>query len=365
MMALFLEEKLQERKKYGNLRTLTLPLQLIDFASSDYLGLARSKKLWKSINAQWRQSAALNGQIGATGSRLLTGNSSFAEELEEAIATFHGFEAGALFNCGYMANVGLLPAITTEQDSVFFDAQVHASLRDGLRLSPAQAFPFRHNDLDHLERRLQTSTAAGNRFVCIESLYSMDGSQARLREIIALTKRYDAHLIVDEAHAVGVLGPQGRGLIAENGLASDIFAMVVTFSKALGIQGAIVLGSSTLKRALINFSRSYIYTTALPFYCLAAIQSSYELFPKLEKERHHVQHLSRFFKGITDSDTHIQAIELPGNHRIKQKAADLVRQGFDVRALLSPTVQRGREQLRICLHAFNSKEEVSLLCNSL
>ena len=282
---------------------------------------------------------------GSTGSRLLTGNSEYAMELEERIAAFHGFEAGLLFNCGYMANLGLLSSL---QSTILFDLQVHASTWDGIRLSRAKALPFRHNDLDHLEKRLKN----GPGFVCVESVYSTDGTRAPLPEIFALCDRYGAHLIVDEAHAVGVYGPEGRGLVAATGRGP--FAQIVTFGKALGVFGAIVLGSKQLKQHLINRARSFIYTTALPVTVLHAIANSYSLFPHMEKERTQLHRLCQ----ILGSESLICGVKIPD---VKKRAAQIQALGFDVKPLMYPTVARGKECLRICLHTFNTPQQVKEL----
>lgn len=362
-MTLHLEDKLFKRKKIGNFRHLQITKNLIDFSSNDYLGLARSSSLAASIRKEWSAcSSPLNG-LGSTGSRLLTGNSAYAQELENRVARFHGYEAALLFNCGYMANVGLLSTIASEADIIFFDSAVHASTHDGLRLGRAKSFVFRHNDLEHLENRLKNCSLLGNRFICIESIYSTNGSIAPLPEICLLAKKYDAHLIVDEAHATGICGPRGQGLVAQHNLTSQVFAQVITFGKALGTQGAMVLGNNTLKQVLINFATSYIYTTALPFHSLAAIKCSYDLFPKLEHERRHLQKLVRMFreKHFHSSLTHIQSVQIEGNENVKCFSKKLISRGFDVRPLMSPTVRRGCERLRICLHAFNQEEEVASL----
>jgi 8-amino-7-oxononanoate synthase len=364
LMTLQFENRLRKRKRLGNLRELRLIHSPIDFSSNDYLGLARSSILAKAVFQEWRMNLneESNG-LGSTGSRLLTGNSLYAQELEERIAKFHGYEAGLLFNCGYMANVGLLSAISNEGSVIFYDVGVHASTYDGIRLGRAQAFPFRHNDSKHLEKRLKSCPSPGWRFICIESIYSTDGSMAPLREICHLAKKYGAHLIVDEAHAVGVYGPKGRGLIAEHNLMEDVFAQVTTFGKALGTCGAIVLGSHTLKQALINFATSYIYTTALPFQALAAIKCSYDVFPTMDLERCHLQRLITTFREAyaNSSQAHIQSIAVEGNEAVKNIAQAITEDGFDVRPLMSPTVQRGHEVLRICLHAFNTESELTQL----
>ena len=360
-----LEKKLAKRKKQGNLRQLQIIQSLIDFSSNDYLGLARSPKLAAAVAQEWEMHLNHPNRMGSTGSRLLTGNSQYAQDLEHRIAQFHDYEAGLLFSCGYMANLGLLPAIAYQKDTIFFDAEVHASTHDGIRLSRANAFAFRHNDLEHLENRLKNCSLQGNRFICIESIYSTNGSSAPLIEICQLAKKYEAHLIVDEAHAVGTCGPNGRGLIAKYHLTAHIFAQITTFGKALGTYGAIILGNHALKQALINFATPYIYTTALPFHILAAIKCSYDLFPEMENERQHLYNLIQKFCKMypSSSITPIQSIPIKGNEAIKHVAQKLIDQGFDVRPLLSPTVQRGHEALRICLHSFNTESELAALAN--
>lgn len=351
-----LEGKLHKRKTLGNLRKLHVSKDLIDFASSDYLGLARSPILANNIFKEYTtHQNRLNG-FGSTGSRLLTGNTQYALDLEDRIAAFHGHEAGTLFGCGYMANVGLISTIAGSRDVILFDVQVHASMRDGLRLSKARGIPFRHNDLMHLEMRLKNCQGDGNRFICVESIYSTDGSQAPLKEIVQLAKKHNAHLIVDEAHAVGVYGPQGRGLVAEYGLTDSLFAQVVTFGKALGAYGAIVLGDCILKQSLINFATPYIYTTAPPLLSLMAIKCSYDLFPQMDEERLHIHRLIQLFGGV--SITAIQSIKIPGNDNVRYAAQKMMEAGYDVRALMSPTVRQGHEVLRICLHAYNTEQEV-------
>lgn len=366
-MTLHLENRLLKRKKLGNLRKLQTLQPLFDFSSNDYLGLARSPQLATSVFKELQMHLShLNG-LGSTGSRLLTGNSTYAQALEEKIANFHGYEAGLLFSCGYMANVGLLSAITNQESVILFDAAVHASTHNGIRLSQAKAFPFRHNDLEHLENRLINCSSEGDRFICVESIYSTNGSISPLSEISRLAREYEAHLIVDEAHAVGACGPQGRGLVAEYNLTDHVFAQVTTFGKALGTYGAIVLGNHILKEALINFATSYIYTTALPFQTLAAIKCSYDLFPEMDQERDHLQKLIQIFRESYPSFSlsHIQSVPIEGNEAVKQAAQDIFKQGFDVRPLMSPTVQRGHEVLRICLHAFNTEDELIQLRNYL
>lgn len=367
-MTQHIQEQLLRRKQAGNLRELQITQKnLVDFSSSDYLGLAHSTKLKELLLEEWQSGKSPLDGLGSTGSRLLSGNSRYAEELENRIAAFHGYEAGLMFNCGYMANSGLPSTIAGCKDCIIFDSAIHASMREGIRLSRAQAYPFKHNSLEHLEIRLKNSQDHGDRYICIESIYSTNGSKAPLKEISQLANQYKAHLIVDEAHAVGVCGQEGRGLVAEENLTSEVFAQIVTFSKGPGAYGAIILGSNKLKQALINFAVSFIYTIALPFYALAAIKCSYDLFPTLENERTHLKKLIRIFgKEVPNaSETAIQAIKIKGNEAVKLTAKKLAQNGFDVRPLTSPTVQRGHEVLRICLHAFNTEEEIANLMREL
>jgi len=361
-MMLHFEKQLLKRRALGNLRQLQVGAPPIDFSSNDYLGLARSSELAaEALEEYSRHRGGVLSGLCSTGSRLLTGNSIYAQNLEERIAAFHGYEAGVLFNCGYMANVGLLSAVAHQDSVIFFDAGIHASTHDGILLSRAKALPFRHNAMQHLESRLQNCSSRGDRFICVESIYSTDGTEAPLPHLCQLAQQYGAHLIVDEAHAGGACGPEGRGLVAKHHLTEHIFAQITTFGKAIGTSGAIVLGSSLLKQALINFARSYIYTTAPALQTLAAIKCSYDRFPKMQAERDHLQKLIQLFPN--SSRTHIQSISIQGNAAAKRLCQELAHLGFDVRALLSPTVRRGHEVLRICLHAFNTENQLAQLLN--
>lgn len=356
-----LADRLDERVRAGNLRRLRVGgCGLIDFASNDYLGLAKSPFLAEMIAHEVANSG--NAFNGSAGSRLLTGNTAYAELLEEHIASFHGVEAALLFNCGYMANAGLVSAVASKGDTVIFDVQVHASTYDGIALSRCRAVPFRHNDIEHLKRRLQTHAGKGNIYICIESTYSTDGSTAPLKDICNLSDIYNARLIIDEAHTIGVTGPQGCGSVASAGVIEHVFAVVATYGKALGVHGAAVLGSRSLKQYLINYSRPFIYTTALPFQALAAIKCAYDLFPKLDRER---AAICRLMQAFPNTPSHIQTVQIPGNQAVQSMSKRLEEAGFDVRALTSPTVRRGREALRICLHAYNTPNQVEHLMKAI
>lgn len=356
MINLFLHARLQKRKDQGALRTLPVSQGLIDLTSNDYFGFARSSDLLENASKK-------GNRAGATGSRLLTGNPPFYKELEEKIAHFHRAESCLIYNTGYMANLGLIAALGTAETTFLYDLEIHASMIDGIGLSQAKSIPFRHNDLHSLERKLKEVSLPC--FVLVESIYSISGDLAPLKEIATVCSHYGAALIVDEAHATGVYGPKGAGRVAELGLESYFFARIHTFSKALGSHGACVLGSLVLKEYLINFSRPFIYTTALPLTALSLIEAGYE---KMEKEAAYHQNrlktlLSYFQKksGIQGAQSPIQPIYISGTERVRYFSKKLSEQGLDVRAIVAPTTKRGKECLRLVLHSFNQEQEIDQL----
>jgi 8-amino-7-oxononanoate synthase len=359
----FLSQSLQKRQEQNALRKLIVNDRLIDFCSNDYLGFARSVELKNNVSEEY---STLSNQLnGSTGSRLLAGNSVYAENLEKKIAVFHNAEAGLIYNSGYDANVGLLSAIGQKGDTIIYDELIHASVHDGIKLSAASSFQFKHNDLIHLEDRLKI--AQGIVYVAVESIYSMDGDEALLKEITVLCKKYNANLIVDEAHATGVTVNNGKGVVQQLNLEKEIFARVHTFGKALGCHGAIVLGSDLLRNFLINFSRSFIYTTALPVKSLVAINQSYQLLQKNIDIIHELNECINFFKieiskntniQLINSNSPIQCIVVSGNNEVKQLAAEIQQTGYDVRPILNPTVPKGKERLRICIHSFNTLAQI-------
>jgi 8-amino-7-oxononanoate synthase len=363
----FLQQQLEQRLNNGLLRSLSTSTPPIDFCSNDYLGFARSENLKELIYLQTKDLPIKNG---ATGSRLLAGNSTYAEQTETIIASFHQAEAGLLFNSGYDANVGLLSAIPQRGDTIIYDELIHASLIDGARLSHANRYKFKHNDLDDLTEKLKL--AKGLIYVVVESVYSMDGDQATLLAINTLCKEYSANLIVDEAHAVGVFGEQGKGLVTLHGLTTDVFARIITFGKALGTHGAIVLGSKALRAYLINFARSFIYTTAASPHSIVAINCAYQLLVEQNEQHLLSQNIELYNQKVADlnlpripSTSAIQTILIPGNSEAKAIAEALQVKGFDVKAILSPTVQPGKERLRICLHSYNTVQEINQLVQNL
>lgn len=333
----------------GSLRSLLSFDNHIDFWSNDYLGLARIAKTVEIT--------------GSTGSRLISGNSKVVEGVERQLALHFQSEAALIFNSGYDANVGLFSSLPQKGDTILYDEYVHASVRDGIRLSFATSFSFRHNDVADLEKKLKK--AEGTVFVAVESLYSMDGDLAPLIEMSRLCEKFGALLIVDEAHSGGVFGKEGRGLCIESGISGSAFIRLFTFGKAYGAHGAVVCCSDLVRQFLVNFARSFIYTTALPeglyVHLLNQVEES-----KPEVLRQQLQtNISHFTKSIQStlsaSNSPIQVIEFSDLNECKQKAHQLQDAGFAVKAILPPTVPAGSQRLRICLHAFNTKEEIDQL----
>lgn len=375
----FLQKKLDERKTLNAFRSLRLPYGTVDFCSNDYLGIVKNNLLqpfeaylpMNKYSTGKQQPSVKAGALnsGSTGSRLLAGNYQLIEETESFIAHFHQSEAALIFNSGYDANIGVLSCVPQKGDTIIYDALSHASIRDGIRLSFASAFAFAHNDMNDLEKKLKQ--ASGNIFVVTESVFSMDGDLCPLQEIVTLCTKYNAHVIVDEAHATGVVGGHGEGLAQQTSLHTAIFCRIHTFGKACGCHGAVVLGSQQLKEYLINFSRSFIYTTALPEHAVAFIRASYNIFPAMHTQRLHLQTLVNSFQSADipyktlPSTTPIQVVLVPGNSAAKKVAETLQLSGLDVRAILYPTVPKDKERLRIVLHAFNTQQEVGKLVSVL
>ena len=360
--ASFLIRWLEERRGQQSFRELQLPGDKVDFCSNDYLGLARNADVRAYIHTLMEERHPAHG---STGSRLLAGNYEWIMSVEKDLADFHHAEAGLLYNSGYDANLGVFSCIGRKGDTIIYDQLIHASIRDGVRLSAAQSFSFLHNDLADLEKKLKN--AAGNIFVAVESVYSMDGDMAPLREVSALCGQYGAHLVVDEAHATGVIGDAGEGLVQQLQLEDKCLARIHTFGKAVGCHGAVVLGPGILRDYLVNFSRSFIYTTALPPASLAAIEAGYAAFPYMREARRQLSALvTQFRSALTRTEllpgaTPIQAVLTRGNDNTRKIAAGLQEAGLDVRPILHPTVPKGAERLRIVLHSFNTPEEVDRL----
>lgn len=364
----FITSRLKKRKEENSLRSLSAPGDLIDFCSNDYLGFASSSALKSLINKELESYP--DYLLGSTGSRLISGNDLFTEQLEAEIAHFHDADAGLIFNSGYDANIGLFSSLGQRGDTIITDEFIHASIIDGVRLSHANRYVFKHNNLNSLEEKLKAATGAI--YLAVESIYSMDGDEAPLEDIVNLAARYKAAVIVDEAHSTGVFGLEGRGLVHKYGLQNRVFARTVTFGKAIGVHGAIVVGSKPLRDYLINFARSFVYSTAGSFYTHLSVKMAYQFlkaedYPKLIAAKINIfkKHTSDISKNFIRSHSAIQSMIIGGNEQTRAAAQSLRNDGFDIRPILSPTVQTGKERLRICLHIFNTDDEIVKLANNL
>lgn len=356
----FIADTLSKREAKGALRKLYVTDKAIDFCSNDYLGFARSQQLSEMVNKRMHELRASNG---SGGSRLLAGNTAFAEQLENMLAEKHQAQAALVFNSGYDANVGLFSSLPSRGDTIIYDELVHASIHDGIRLSRADSFMFRHNDMQHLKERLEKAT--GNIYVVIESVYSMDGDIAPLQEIIKLCESCNSHCIVDEAHATGVFG---LGLVQQMNLQDNVYARIHTFGKAMGCHGAVVLGSNPLKQYMVNYARSFIYTTALPLHSLVSIECSYKLLEQSKETVKKISDIIAYFRSRInkadnwiDSTSAIQSLVVPGNDNVKRVALAIQAHDMDVRPIMSPTVAEGKERIRVCLHAYNTGSEIDEL----
>lgn len=363
-------QKLQQREQSNALRKMSFLNNLIDFASNDYLGFAQNEAIFdQTHNYLVENKLKVNG---ATGSRLLSGNHLLYPITEEVIARFHQSEDALIFNSGYDANVGFFGAVPQRNDVVFYDELCHASIRDGIQLGNAKAYKFSHNDVEELERsieKINSSLHPPTIYIVTESVFSMDGDTPNLDELVLISEKHNCYLVIDEAHAIGVYGENGAGLVQLMGLQDRIFARIVTFGKALGCHGAAILGSLELKKYLINFSRSFIYTTGLSPHSVATILFAYH---QLQAEKNAIEKLKgniqifnqqKLQLGLKPmfvySKSAIQCAIIPGNEKVKNIASQIQQAGFDVKPILSPTVPEGQERLRFCLHSFNSEKEIT------
>ncbi|MBF7093354.1 pyridoxal phosphate-dependent aminotransferase family protein [Flavobacterium sp. ALJ2] len=359
-------QKLVIRKQNNALRQLPDVNASIDFTSNDYIGFSKSGIIFNKTHQYLLDTR--NIQNGATGSRLISGNHSLYKITETLIAQFHESESALIFNSGYDANVGFFSAVPQRNDVILYDELSHASIRDGILMSNAKTYKFNHNDFEDLERLIvkhQNSII----YIVTESVFSMDGDCPNLEELVLLSEKYKCYLVIDEAHALGVFGEKGEGLLQFLGLHNRVFARIMTFGKGLGCHGAAVLGSQELKEYLVNFARSFIYTTGLSPHSVATIFIAYQQL-EIEKEtieilRQNIVYFNQQKKLLglqpmfVRSKSTIQSAIIPGNENVKAVAQKLQEKGFDVKAILSPTVPEGQERLRFCIHSYNSEKEIN------
>ncbi|MPS64408.1 MAG: 8-amino-7-oxononanoate synthase [Chryseobacterium sp.] len=358
MLSQFLhfQEALEKRKENGTLRVLKPQQKGTDFYSNDYLGLARNTDF---------QNILLNNILenpnllkGSTGSRLISGNSTIIHETEEYIAKEHGYESALLFPSGYNANLALFSTLPTRHDTIIADEMIHRSVHDACKISNAKKLKFKHNDIKNLEQILKRQN--GRCYVAIESLYSMDGDFAPIHEIIEITEKYNAHLIVDEAHAFGVFR---YGLINKFQLQNKVLSTVITYGKALGSHGAAILSNDLIKSYLINFSSPFIYTTSAHDFLWNSIREGYQFLNMNNGSPNKLQENIKTFRdqnlsSLSSEKSPIQAILIPDNPQLRNLKETLSENGFLTYAVFSPTVKEGTERLRICLHSFNTEEEI-------
>lgn len=363
----YLVDQLEIRRKNGLLRSLQHVDHFIDFCSNDYLGLAKNDELNQLIIKDFENWLEQNkGQLpinGSTGSRLISGNNSLIENFEHACAHMHQAESALLFGSGFEANLGLLSSISQEDHIVFCDQLLHASIIDGIRLGKGKKIIFKHNDWETLALEL-AQYPNQTKWVVVESIYSMDGDRAPLQKLIELKQLYDFELIIDEAHSGGVYGHLGAGLVQELGLIDQVFARVITFGKAWGNAGAVVLGSQALRQYLINFARSFIYSTApTPAHISALITTLHFIQQQNELREKLKNNITFFQEHITHphwgkSQSAIQTFLVPGNQEVRRIAHIAQEKGYGLKPIVYPTVPKGEERIRITLSALTQKQDM-------
>jgi 8-amino-7-oxononanoate synthase len=370
-----LSDKLEIRKQNKSLRILPQANDLIDFSSNDYLGFSKSEAIFNDTHQFLLDHNIKNN--GATGSRLLSGNHKLYTETENYIAQFHQSESALIFNSGYDANVGFFSSVPQKGDLILYDELSHASIRDGIRMSNAKSYKFNHNDFEDLERLILKFQPIANSqlptaiYIVTESVFSMDGDCPNMEELVQISEKHSCYLVVDEAHTLGVFGDSGEGLTQYLNLHNRIFARIMTFGKGLGCHGAAIVGSQELAAYLVNFARSFIYTTGLSPNSVATILKAYHYLEKeksaIEKLRENIVYFNqeKNLLGLKPmfvrSKSAIQSVIIPGNENVKSIASQIQKKGFDVKAILSPTVPEGQERLRFCIHSYNSKKEITQL----
>ena len=338
--------------------------KMLNMSSNDYLGLASNENLRQSFLQQYGDNFP---SFTSSSSRLLTGNFPVYTDLEQLIAQRFQRESVLLFNSGYHANLGILPALTTTKSLILADKLVHASMIDGIRLSQCEFFRYRHNDYEHLKNLLEKNAGKFDRtFIVTESVFSMDGDVVDLNYLVQLKKQFpNTYLYVDEAHAIGVYGKNGLGIAERANVIADIDLLVGTFGKALASMGAYVVCDQILKECLINQMRPLIFSTALPPFNVAWTHFIFERLPQLSKERTHLEQLSAFLRQevehrtqIMPSQTCIVPYILGENDATLAKAKDLQEQGYYCLPIRPPTVPKDTSRIRLSLTADMTMDEV-------
>ncbi len=349
----------------ASLLVLECPNGKIDFMSNDYLGIVHHKLAEDAFSAQ------VELKYGATGSRLLAGNSAIHVEFEQWLADYYKGEGALVFNSGFVANCGIIDAIATRHDIILYDEFIHASLRDGCRISNALSFSFKHNNVNDLAEKIEKhKNKATNIYVLIESLYSMDGDIPDIEAFCRICDIDNVYLIVDEAHSTGIMGDEGEGLVVEKGLQDKVFLRIYTFGKAIGRKGAVVIADAPVINYLINRCRTFIYSTALSPMDILRIKAAMIVVKTMHSERTQLKVLSAYanrlfsqIKGITylPNDSPIKPLILGSGTFINILVKILRIKSINARVITSPTVPAGTERIRLVLHSFNTEQEISLL----
>ncbi len=346
-----LQKNLDQRKKANNFREMKVYDSIIDFYSNDYLGLRTNEILLEQI-------AKIPQKMGSGGSRLMSGTTDNMLKCEYYLAQYYQDEAALMYPSGYMANLGLLAAIGTKEDTIIYDQFMHASTREGIRLSRARSFSFRHNDMSDLEKKLQKAT--GEVYVLVEGIYSMQGDIAPQEDLLKLQEKYSFYLIVDEAHSVGVIGNTLKGW-SEEFPTDRVFAKIITFGKAIGYHGAIVVGSQKLKEFLINFSHSFIYTTAPPETQFQLLQIIHEWIARnneiLKSQLNDVIH----YYNAQCNDEKISPIKIIKRPDLEEVYRKFTIEGIQTKIIKTPTVEEGQEIIRLSLHANHNQSQLDQL----
>ncbi|WP_139367494.1 8-amino-7-oxononanoate synthase [Bacillus alkalicellulosilyticus] len=373
----WIHERMENRKRaglYRELRTMNtapLPHMLVNekeqlvFSSNNYLGLANHPVLMEEAVRALREFG-----VGSSGSRLTTGNTEWHEKLEDKIASFKKTEAALLFSSGYLANVGVLSSLPQKGDVILSDQLNHASIIDGCRLSKADTVIYEHVDMKHLEKQLQETQAYARRFIVTDGVFSMDGTIAPLDEISKLASKYNAYVIVDDAHATGVLGECGRGTSEFFGVFPDV--VIGTLSKAIGVEGGFVAGSKLLVDFLVNHARTFIFQTAIPpASCAAAyasldiIESSKELrerlFQKIQQIKNRLKEVGFLVYG---DDTPIIPVIIGDAEKAVSFSNRLQEEGIYAPAIRPPTVPNGESRIRLTVTAAHTESHIEQLLRS-
>ena len=363
-----LDGALQYRDSLHLRRSLMLP-QGIDFTSNDYLGLNSSETFLQGISDAWNEY-----EPGATASRLLRGHHESHHNVERELAIFCNVESTLLFTSGFALNAGLYAAITTADDAIFSDQYNHASIIDGLRLSKATKHIYPHQRLDLLEAMLEKRPPGQRAFVVVESLYSMDGDITDLRRLADVCERQQALLIIDEAHATGLFGAKGAGLIEEHGIREQTLLSIHTAGKALATQGAWVASSTIMIEHLVNHCRSFIYSTGMSPAMSAGLNFALRFAQQHPDLRHAAKDNAAFFRSCANqlelpvpaaSSGPIVPVMIGDDQHALVVAARLQAQGFDIRAIRPPTVPPGTARLRVVIHASHQRDTMRTLADAI